>query len=81
MSHIGGASPASSNCILTIPSIALNIGKMDHMKMLPCNLGYVFILGYSSSGHSCPEDGNLFGNCRIMVIYLNGVFELCVKFC
>jgi hypothetical protein len=46
-----------------------------------CDLGNVFILGHSSSGHSCPEDGNLFGDCRIMVIHLNGVFELCVRFC
>jgi CxC2 like cysteine cluster associated with KDZ transposases len=46
-----------------------------------CDLGYVFILGHSSSGHFCPEDGNLFGDCRIMVIQLNGVFELCVRFC
>jgi hypothetical protein len=34
MGTIGGASPASSNATLITPSIALNIGKMAHLKML-----------------------------------------------
>jgi hypothetical protein len=29
---IGGASPALSNATLSTPSIALNVGKMDHSK-------------------------------------------------
>jgi hypothetical protein len=45
------------------------------------DLGYVFILGHSSSGRCCPDDGNLFGDCRMTVIHVNGVFELCVRFC
>jgi hypothetical protein len=43
MGHIGGASPASSNCILTTPSIALNIGKMDYLKMLHCVTWNMFL--------------------------------------
>jgi len=45
------------------------------------DLGYVFILGHSSSGGCCPDDGNLFGDRRMTVIHVNGVFELCVRFC
>jgi hypothetical protein len=46
-----------------------------------CDLGYVFILGHSSSGHSCPEDENLFGDRRMTLIHVNGVFEHCIRFC
>jgi hypothetical protein len=47
------------------------------------DLGYVFILGHSSSssGHCCPDDGNLFGDRSMTVIHVNGVFNLCIRFC
>jgi CxC2 like cysteine cluster associated with KDZ transposases len=44
-------------------------------------LGFVFTLGHSSSGRSCPDDGNLFGDRRMVLIHVNGVFEHCVRFC
>ena len=46
-----------------------------------CDLGYVFTLGHSSSGHLCPKDGNLFGDHHMTVIHVNGVFEHCIRFC
>ena len=46
-----------------------------------CDLGYVFILGHSSSGHSCPEDDNLFGDWWMILIKVNGAFEHCIRFC
>jgi len=45
------------------------------------DLGYVFVLGHSGSGSHCPEDGNMSGDRRMTVTHVNGVFELCVKFC
>jgi CxC2 like cysteine cluster associated with KDZ transposases len=44
-------------------------------------LGFVFNLGHSSSGRSCQDDGNLFGDRRMVLIHVNGVFEHCVRFC
>jgi hypothetical protein len=44
-------------------------------------LCYVFVLGYSSSGGSCPEDDNLFGDFHMTVIYVNGVFKHYIRFC
>jgi hypothetical protein len=46
-----------------------------------CDLGYIFFLGHSSSGLKCPDDDNLFGDRRMVLIHVNGVFEHCVKFC
>ena len=46
-----------------------------------CDLGYVFALGHSSSGLRCPDDENLFGDRRMTLIHVNGVFEHCVRFC
>ena len=46
-----------------------------------CNLGYIFVLGHSSSGRSCPDDDNLFGDCHMTVIHMNGMFEHCIRFC
>jgi hypothetical protein len=54
-------------------------GSFENVAL--CDLGYVFILGHSSSGRGCPEDGNLFGDRRMTVIHVNGVFQLCVRFC
>jgi CxC2 like cysteine cluster associated with KDZ transposases len=44
-------------------------------------LGYVFNLGHPSSGRSCPDEGDLFGDRRMTLIHVNGVFEHCVRFC
>ena len=79
MGHIGGVSLASFCAMLNIPSIAPNSGMKDPLKM--CDMGYVFILGHSSSGGSCPEDGNLFGDHHLVVIHVNGVFKHCIRFC
>jgi KDZ transposase family protein len=47
-----------------------------------CDLGYVLILGHSNTGGFCPEDdGNWFGDRRMTVINVNGVFEHCIRFC
>ena len=46
------------------------------------DLGYVFVLGHSSSeGDCCPEEDNLFGDRRMTFIHVNGVFDHCVPFC
>ena len=54
-------------------------GSFENVAL--CDLGYVFILGHSGSGRYCLDDGNLFGDRRMMVIHVNGVFELCIRFC
>ena len=45
-----------------------------------CDLGYVFTLGHSSSGRRCP-DNDVFGDRRMTIIHVNGIFEHCVRFC
>jgi hypothetical protein len=45
------------------------------------DLGYVFILGHSKSGHYCKNNGDLFGDRRMTLIHVNGIFQLCVRFC
>jgi hypothetical protein len=45
------------------------------------DLGYVFILGHSNSGHYCQDDGDLFGDRRMTLIHVHGIFQLCVRFC
>ena len=54
-------------------------GSLENVSL--SELGYVFVLGHSTSGSSCQEDGNLFGDRRITVIHVNGVFDICVRFC
>jgi hypothetical protein len=54
-------------------------GSFENVAL--CDLGYVFILGHSGSGHCCPEDGNLFGDRRMTLIHVNGIFKHCVRFC
>ena len=54
-------------------------GSFENVSL--CNLGYVFILGHSSSGLCCPEDDNLFGDQSMTLIHVNGVFEHCICFC
>jgi hypothetical protein len=51
------------------------------VKVSLCDLGYVLALGHSGSGLLCPEDENLFGDRRMTVIHVNGMFEHCVRFC
>jgi hypothetical protein len=46
-----------------------------------CNLGYVFKLGHSGTGHSCPEDDDVFGDRCMTIIHVNGIFKHCVRFC
>jgi CxC2 like cysteine cluster associated with KDZ transposases len=54
-------------------------GSFENVPL--CDLGYVLVLGHSSSGGLCPEDDNLFGDCCMMVIHVNGVFKHCIRFC
>ena len=43
MGHTGGAGPASLIAMLTIPSIALNSGKMGALKMFHCATWATFL--------------------------------------
>ena len=45
------------------------------------SLGYVLVLGHSSSVISCSEDVDLFGDRQMTLVHVNGVFEHYVKFC
>jgi hypothetical protein len=54
-------------------------GSFENVSL--CELGYVFKLGHSSSGLACPEDDDLFGDRRMTLIHINGVFEHCIRFC
>ena len=54
-------------------------GSFENVSL--CDLGYVFALGHSRSGGSCPKDDNLFGDRHMTVIHVNGVFEHCIRFC
>ena len=54
-------------------------GSFENIEL--SDLGYVFVLGHSSSeGDCCPEE-DLFGDRRMTFINVNGVFERCVRFC
>jgi len=44
-------------------------------------MGYIFILGHSSSGGCCPEMNNVWGDRPMVLIHVNGVFKHCVRFC
>jgi len=54
-------------------------GSFENISL--CDVGYVFVLGHSISGQGCPEDDDLFGDRRMTVIHVNGVFEHCIRFC
>jgi hypothetical protein len=54
-------------------------GSFENISL--CDLGYVFVLGPSNSSCGCLEDGNPFGDRRMAIIHVNGVFEHCVRFC
>ena len=45
------------------------------------DLGYVIVLPCSSSLGSCSEDDGLFGDRRMTLVHVNGVFEHCIRFC
>lgn len=46
-----------------------------------CDLGYVFLLGHSSSGHSCTDDENFLGDRAMTLVHVNGVFKHNIRFC
>ena len=46
-----------------------------------CDMGYTFVLGHSTAGSRCPEDDDLFGDRKMILIHVNGIFEHCVRFC
>ena len=50
-------------------------------KVSLCNLGCILVLGHSGSGLQCPEDDYFFGDWRMTIIHVNGIFEHCVRFC
>ena len=54
-------------------------GSFERVEL--CDLGYVFMLGHLCSGSCCSNDGNFFGDRRMTLIHMNGVFEICVRFC
>jgi hypothetical protein len=54
-------------------------GSFENVSL--CDLGYVFILGHSTSGRSCPDDDDVFGDRRMTIIHVNGIFQHCVRFC
>lgn len=54
-------------------------GSFENVQL--SDLGYVFSLGHSNTDSGCPDDGNFFGDRRMTVVHVNGVFELCVRFC
>jgi hypothetical protein len=54
-------------------------GSFENVSL--CDLGYVICLGHSASGPSCVEDENSFGDRRMTLIHVNGIFEHCVRFC
>jgi len=44
-------------------------------------LGYVISLGHSTSGPSCVNDEISFGDRKMVLVHVNGIFEHCVRFC
>ena len=54
-------------------------GSFENISL--CDLGYIFVLGHSGSGLRCPDDDDLFGDRRMTLIHVNGIFEHCVRFC
>lgn len=54
-------------------------GSFENVKF--SDLGYVFQLGHLNTGGYCPDEGSLFGDRRLTIIHVNGVFDLCVRFC
>jgi hypothetical protein len=50
-------------------------------KVSLSELGYVFALGHSGSAGFCPDDDHFFGDRRITLVHLNGVFEHFIRFC
>ena len=81
MGSIGGARAASYTSILTTLSIDLRSGGMGPLKpSLSVTWVMFFTLGHSSSGRRCP-DNDVFGDRRMTIIHVNGIFEHCVRFC
>lgn len=54
-------------------------GSFENVSL--CDLGYVLTLGPSVSPCDCWEDENIFGDRKMTLIHVNGIFEHCVRFC
>jgi hypothetical protein len=54
-------------------------GSFENISL--SNLGYVFVLGHSSTHLRCPDEDNMFGDRLMTLIHVNGIFEHCVRFC
>jgi hypothetical protein len=50
-------------------------------KISLSDLGYIFILGHSSSVGCCPENKNFAADRRVVLVHINGVFEHFIRFC
>ena len=54
-------------------------GSFERVEL--SDLGYIFALGHLTSGSCCPDDENFFGDRRMTLVHVNGVFQICVRFC
>jgi hypothetical protein len=54
-------------------------GSFENISL--SDLGYVFVLGHSSSLSRCPEDDNFLADRRMVLVHVNGVFEHSIRFC
>ena len=54
-------------------------GSFERVEL--SDLGYVFAVGHLTPGSCCPDDGNFFGDRRMTLVHVNGVFKICVRFC
>jgi KDZ transposase family protein len=54
-------------------------GSFENVSL--CDLGFILILGHSSSGCYCPDGDNLFGDRKMTLIHTNGIFKHCIRFC
>lgn len=56
-----------------------NDGSFEKVSL--SDLGYVFVLGHSSSGDCCEDDDNFFADRRMTLIHINGIFDHSIRFC
>jgi len=54
-------------------------GSFENISL--SELGYVLAIGHSRSDTQCPQEGDLFGDRRMTLIHVNGIFEHYVRFC
>ena len=57
----------------------LKDGSSEYIPL--SDLGYILVLGHSSTVIFCSEDSDLFGDRWMTLVHANGVFEHYVKFC